>query len=195
MLRSMPALRFLVGLLLAWAPLAMAAPRPVTQAEQAAAHYREGQRAYSEDRFEDALRDFQLGYALAPRPEFLINFAQVHRRLGRLGDAAIDCERYLASVPASPMAEEVARLLAAIREEQALTLRTPPPPAVEMPIKKPIAPEIIVATSPPSHPHRRALIGGRVAGGAVIVGVAVTLGIVLSRGNGYPDAPLRGDFR
>jgi tetratricopeptide (TPR) repeat protein len=162
-----------------------------TQAEQAAAHYQLGEHAYADGRFADALSEFQLGYALAPRPEFLINFAQVHRKLGRLGDAGIDCERYLATGPSPARAADVQRLLAAIREEEATALRLPPAPAAP-------SPEVAVVAAPapsPRRPRRGALIGGLVAGGVVLAGVAITLGVVLSRGPSYPGAHASGDFR
>jgi hypothetical protein len=185
-----------------------AAPKVSPQAEQAAAHYEAGQRAYAESRWEDALREFQLGYALAPRPEFLINFAQVHRKLGRLGDATLDCERYLAAAPNSPMAAEVTRLLGVMREEHAAQLRGEgggverPTAPLEAPASVPRAVVPATPTVAPTlaeaKPRRRraALIGGLVAGGVVLAGVAITLGVVFgTRGNHYPDAQLQGDFR
>ena len=191
----------LLWLLLPCVALASPSPPAPTQADQAAAHYHAGQQAYGAERWADALREFQLGYALAPRPEFLINFAQVHRKLGRLGDAAIDCERYLAAAPTSAMAGEVSRLLTAIREEQAAQLRGPPEPA-SPPLRVepvPAAPSLDTraAVPAPARPHRRraALIGGLVAGGVVVLGLSIGLGVGLTRGNSYPDAALRGDFR
>lgn len=198
-----------LGLWLALVGALPAAPRVGGQAEQAALHYQAGQKAYGEERWTEALREFQLGYALAPRPEFLINFAQVHRKLGRLGDAAIDCERYLAAAPSSAMATEVTRLLAVIREEQAAQLRgvpEPVPDAVTPPSgTNTTAPPVPAATAllvepgavthRPTRRGRAGLIGGLVAGGVVVLGVAITLGVVLTRGDRYPDAPLRGDFR
>src|SRR3954462_2163490 len=92
---------------------AIAAP---SQEEQARDHFAAGQREYQMGRYSEALHQFELGYALSPRPEFLINFAQVYRKLGDYDRAIAECERYLATAPPSSMAAEAERLLARVRE-------------------------------------------------------------------------------
>jgi tetratricopeptide (TPR) repeat protein len=103
---------------LAWTGLAAAAP-PDGREAQARRHFSEGQAHYQAGRYPEALAAFQLGYALSPRPEFLINFAQVYRKLGQHERALVECERFLATAPPAPLAEQARRLAATLREEQA----------------------------------------------------------------------------
>ena len=96
---------------------------------QARAHFVAGQQAYAAGRWEEALRQFELGYALSPRPEFLINFAQAHRKLGQYDRAIVECERFLSTSPPPDVRASAERLLASLREEQAehALVHAPPP--------------------------------------------------------------------
>jgi len=96
-----------------------AADEAPTREEQARAHFTAGQIEYRAGRYGAALEHFKVGYALSPRPEFLINFAQTYRKLGEYERAIVECERYLATAPPAELAEEARRLAANIREEQA----------------------------------------------------------------------------
>ncbi|HZS40250.1 MAG TPA: tetratricopeptide repeat protein [Polyangia bacterium] len=175
------------------------------QVDEARAHFREGQRAYSEGRFADALREFEAGYALSPRPEFLLNFAQTERKLGRVDEAIDQCQRFLAAAPDSPLAPEARRLLQTLREERALA----PPPAAP-PTVNPLAPpsaavapgaaaESVMATRAP--PARREaprrtwiwITAGAVAVVAIALGVGLGVGLSSPR-DAYPASPLVVSF-
>src|SRR5258706_15667550 len=95
-----PACRGLVVVLLWAAPGRARAEEPVDvewQNVAAKAHFAVGEAAYNEKRYEDALREFQEGYRLSPRPTFLISLAQVNRKLGRRTEAIAHFRAFLAA--------------------------------------------------------------------------------------------------
>ena len=96
-----------------------AAPPTPSQEELARSHFVAGEEEYARGRWREALHEFQLGYALSPRPEFLINFAQVYRKLGDYDAAARECQRYLATAPPPDLAAQARRLV----ERSAATAR------------------------------------------------------------------------
>src|SRR3954451_12635395 len=104
---------------LAWLlMLSTALAAPPSQEDQARAHFVAGQGDYAAGRYQEALHEFEVCYGLAPRPEFLINFAQTERKLCRHQSAVVHIEQYLATGPAPALAEEAKRLLSVVREEQ-----------------------------------------------------------------------------
>lgn len=108
----------------------VAAPARADSGEdQARAHFRAGQAAYARGEWRVALDEFRVGYALSPRPEFLLNFAQSYRKLGEYERAIVECERFVATAPPEPLATQARQLLAQLREEQARARsdETPPP--------------------------------------------------------------------
>src|SRR6185437_13885876 len=70
-----------------------------SQEELARTHFVAGEEEYARGRWREALKEFEAGYALSPRPEFLINFAQAHRKLGEYDAAERECRQYLATAP------------------------------------------------------------------------------------------------
>jgi hypothetical protein len=88
---------------------ARAAPSPADKQarrafQSAEAHFRAG-------RFADALADYQAGYEQSPRPGFLINIAQCHRRLGDLHKARATYQKFVMVAPDSPHVPEVKTLI------------------------------------------------------------------------------------
>jgi tetratricopeptide (TPR) repeat protein len=77
------------------------APDPATARifAQARVHFDAGTDHYAAGRYEDAIRSFQAGYSLVPRPNFLVNIGQAYRKLGDLVRAK---EAYVAYVRALP---------------------------------------------------------------------------------------------
>jgi tetratricopeptide (TPR) repeat protein len=79
------------------------APRPVAGAElteeakaQAREKFNDGNAAYEQGNFRQALTAFEAAYQLAPLPGFLFNVAQCHRQLGNYARAASSYRRFLA---------------------------------------------------------------------------------------------------
>ncbi|HEX9103874.1 MAG TPA: hypothetical protein VF997_16800 [Polyangia bacterium] len=171
----------LIVLLLALAAATSARATP-SQEELARSHFVAGEEEYARGRWHEALHEFQLGYALSPRPEFLINFAQVYRRLGDYDAATRECQRYLATAPPSDLAAQAQRLLEQIREEQA---KAPPPPAPPPPPLPKTAtppavatPAILASPSPPPPKKKRTWIAPVVVSSVLVVAAAVTIGLV-----------------
>jgi tetratricopeptide (TPR) repeat protein len=169
--------------MLAAAAVARAAP---SQEELARSHFVAGEEEYARGRWREALHEFQLGYALSPRPEFLINFAQVYRKLGDYEAAGRECQRYLATAPPADLAAQAQRLCDQIKEEQAKA----PPPVAPAPPPKPVTPApvvvapapavtapAIVATPPPPK-KRRTWIAPVVVSCVLVAAAAVTIGVV-----------------
>jgi tetratricopeptide (TPR) repeat protein len=78
------------------------APRPAVAAElteeaqaQAREKFNDGNAAYEQGNFRQALEAFEAAYQLAPLPGFLFNVAQCHRQLGNYARAASSYRRFL----------------------------------------------------------------------------------------------------
>jgi hypothetical protein len=190
--------RFMLVLVLA-ASTARATP---SQEELARSHFVAGEQEYARGRWQEALHEFQLGYSLSPRPEFLINFAQVYRRLGDYDAAARECQKYLATAPPPELAAQAQRLLEQIKEEQA---HAPPPPSPTPPQQQAVAPPAavtapaIVASPPPPPPKKkRTWIAPVVVSCVLVAAAAVTIGVVFGvpPRDTFKSAPLGTvDFR
>ncbi len=94
-----------------------AAPRRVDAAsrnsdsattQRARRHYRQGKRAFEAKRYSVALKEFEVGYAIVPRPGFLLNMGHAARRMGDLRRARDYYLKYLESDP--PAAERRATI-------------------------------------------------------------------------------------
>jgi hypothetical protein len=163
---------------------------PPSQEDQARAHFLAGQGDYAAGRYVEALLEFEVGYALAPRPEFLINFAQTDRKLGRYQSAAVHIEQYLATGPAPALAEEARRLLAVVREEEAQVAPSPAPLV--------LAPVVVAAPAPkPPKSKSRAWIWGVVVPIVAVVAAGIVTAAVLAEPDtSWPSATLgRYSFR
>lgn len=93
----------------AGAPHAGPADAAAPMGVEAKSHYERGLTLYAERAFDAAVQEFQWGYAIEPRREFLFAEAQAQRLAGRCDRALPLYERFLASGP-SPLQTEAARL-------------------------------------------------------------------------------------
>jgi tetratricopeptide (TPR) repeat protein len=188
-----------------------------SQEELARSHFVAGEAEYARGRWREALREFEIGYALSPRPEFLINFAQVRRKLGEYDAAERECRRYLATAPPPELAAQAQRLLQQIEDERARAPVPPPPSptptptpmtnATPAPMTNATPPPTTNATQlatqlsaapPPPKRRSRAWIAPVVVAGVLVVGGAITLGLVfgLPAHDTFKAAPLGTvDFR
>ncbi len=195
-------------------PAAARAETP-SQEELARSHFVAGEEEYARGRWREALHEFELGYALSPRPEFLINFAQVYRKLGDFDAAERECERYLATAPPPELAQQAERLLLQIRDERKhAPPATPSPPPVASSPSSTVPPQtkivqthneivrtqnqIVQTHNEAPQPRRRRWVVPVVVGSVLVVGAAVTLGLVfgLDKRDTFKPAPLGTvDFR
>ena len=106
--------------------------------------YEQGQDAYDELRYDDALAAWQRSYALSKLPALLFNIAQAQRLRGKPGDctrATANYRKFIAALPKSserPTAEGFIAELAPCVEREAKT-PAPVPPAVVRDDRTPVA--------------------------------------------------------
>jgi tetratricopeptide (TPR) repeat protein len=130
---------------LALAALAYAEPdAPALRTSAARALFQAGKSAYEAGHFEEALHEFNEGYRLSPRPEFLLNIAQTYNKLGRADEAMKFYEDFLAADPESPFAPTARANLATLKRQ-----RTGTPPAVTPEPARTPAPRALVTAPPP----------------------------------------------
>jgi hypothetical protein len=198
----------LVGGIVAVSVPLRAEPRRSSATEKAArTHLATADRAFQKGDYADALGQLQSAYAIDPRPEYLIVFAQVYRAMGDPQRAINACELYLSTAPQGPRAHEARGLAAAARAELAKkpaaaeppaapppTAETSPPPehASAPPPPAPPGPSEPVApvAPPPAPPQHRRRVGVWLGVGAVtvtVVGVALGLGLGLGLPRGGPQ--------
>ena len=112
--------------------------------EQARAHFEAGNQHYAAGRYLESIREFQAGYALVPRPNFLVNLGQAYRKLGDLNRAKESYVAYVRALPQnSALRDQALQVLAEI-EVQLLQEQKPgtsgPPldePRVDAPVITP----------------------------------------------------------
>jgi hypothetical protein len=141
---------------------------------QAKVHYRAGKTHFDLKNYSEAIREFAAGYALSPKPEFLINLAQAYKRNGEAQKALEMFERYLERAPADAAerrsAEEV---LGELRK--AVAAQQPPPDA---PVREP-PPPVATAPSPGVVLVQEPSKGVSPLAWAIPLGVAVVAGAVV----------------
>ena len=119
------------------APVALAAEADDVQ--RAREHHKAGDQAFKDGRYLDAYKEWEAGYALSPRPLFLVNMAHAERRRGELKNARTLYRKYLLMEPQSKLRTEVESVLAEI--DAALA---------EVPEAAPTSPSEPAAVTPPA---------------------------------------------
>ena len=100
---------------------------------KAQAHIERAEAAHAEGRFEEALSELTLAYALDPDPQLLFAIGQIHVKLGHCPEAITFYERFLATKPS--------REEAAVVRQAITTCKDAPPPPVERPKPDPPVPD------------------------------------------------------
>jgi tetratricopeptide (TPR) repeat protein len=175
--------------------------------EDAKTLFTRGRTQYALGHFKEAAELFEKAFELKQDPAILYNAAQAHRLAGDKKQALVLYQNYIRLFGEMENHEEVERriveLKAAIEAEQKANTNPPtgllgdksneaPPPAVAPPPTEPTpAPTPVVAQPAPEKPRpKRAWIWGVVAGGVVVVGAAVALGVVFGTTHKDPAATL-----
>jgi tetratricopeptide (TPR) repeat protein len=176
--------------------------RETAETRQARDHFRRGKEAYAQGRFEDAYREFELGYRLSDRPLFLLNMGHARRRAGALPEARLLYRRFLELQPDSPYRSEVEGILREMDAAAPSPAPTPaPPPAAVVPVTPPPvavappvapppapAPALVIPPREPAaepRPASRSWLLWAGAGGAVAAAVVVGLVAAASGGDSY----------
>jgi tetratricopeptide (TPR) repeat protein len=153
----------LVAVALAAAP---AAADPPADAARSRELYQLGRQRFEAGDLERAIDAFQQGYALDPRPEFLLNLAQSYRALGRRAEAIAHLERFIAAAPDHPLRPAAEKTLAELRREEAAA-RAEARPLPLVPVQK---------SAPPAPERRRSRVWiWAAAGAAVVLGGAAAI--------------------
>ena len=160
--RSGAAIALLIAACFSVAALSPATARGADKGDvrKAREHFRVGEQAFKEGRYQDAYREWQAGYELSPRALFLLNMAHAERRRGDLPNARVLYRRYLLMEPDSKLRGEVEQVLKEI--DAVLPAQDGPgtgadqrPPAVAPGSESAIEPPPAVAGPPPSRPCPR----------------------------------------
>jgi len=172
--------------------------------EDAKSLFTRGRAQYALGHFKEAADLFEKAFELKQDPAILYNAAQAHRLAGDKKQALVLYQNYLRLFGEMENAAEVERriteLKAAIEAEQKANTNPPtgllgdkteaPPPAVTPTPTEP-APAAVVTQPAPEKPRpKRAWIWGVVAGGVVLVGGAIALGVVFGTTHKDPAATL-----
>ncbi len=191
-------------LVLAWWSAAQGAPArgsvDEARVQAARSHFELGRVLFKESKFEEALREFEAGYALVPQPRFLLNMGQAYRSLKQPDRAVEMYEKFLSLVPADdPDRGTVNELLAVVRAEAAKMppKPAPPPPVVPPPTVVQPEPQISLKDSDRGSPaggepkrsfaRRNWWIFPVV--GVVVAGAAIGLGVGLTQSGGGCHGP------
>jgi tetratricopeptide (TPR) repeat protein len=144
--------------------------------QRARARFEAGDGLFKIGNYQDAIREFAAGYALSPRPAFLINLAQAYRKLDNPAKARELLQRFLVEAPRNdPQRPRVVALIADL--DRAIV--TAPPP-VE-PVRA--APIVTVSATPPGEPRpasRRVGLWVGISAAIVVVAGAVALALALT---------------
>jgi tetratricopeptide (TPR) repeat protein len=172
----------LVLSLVLWATPGLAQPTLDPDSEVARNHYNNGSSYYDSGDYVAALKEFEAGRALAPKPAFDFNIARCHDRLGHWAEAASEYEHYLAADPDAPDSAELRVRIdllkrRAAEEPSASTGPSPPP--------------LALVTPPPKRLVRYSIAFGAVT---LALGVAGT-GTYLSEWSDYTTARQRCDHK
>ncbi len=135
---------------------ASANARPETPA-RGKAHLERGLQLYRDGMYQQAIAEFESGYAALPRPAFLLNIAQAYRKLNQLERARNYYQQFALkttrSDPARAQALAIAdKIDAQLRAQAAEAAHSPQPPAREPEAAPPAtatAPSI-ATTAPPA---------------------------------------------
>jgi tetratricopeptide (TPR) repeat protein len=101
----------------------------------AAEHVRKASEALRARRYDEAMAEFEAGYAIVPKPGFVLNMGHVQREAGNLARARDLYKRYLELEPGSLQRAELEKSIADIDKE----LAAHSPTAADQPATKPPA--------------------------------------------------------
>ena len=93
-------------------------------------HWKAGQDLYQQKRFLEAAREFEAGYAVAPRPLFLMNIGHAYRRANELVRAKQAYEALLRLQPDLPQRPEVEEYIKSINDALQASDTSPPDPFI-----------------------------------------------------------------
>lgn len=193
----------LVIVLLAAMAVKAEAADPGCGGRVAKAQFELGQAHNKLGNYQQAMADFEAGYACVPLPLFLYDIAQMARLSGQRAKALEFYRRYLAAEPNARERVYVQRSIGVLSKAHATDAPPPPsprappliaptappptavvaPPPAVVPPSPPVVAPLLVVTPPPPAPekpsHKGRWIALGVIGGVLVIGGAVTAGVLL----------------
>jgi tetratricopeptide (TPR) repeat protein len=169
----------LAALLVPW----RARGEPEDVMARAKTHFEAGRALYQLGNYDEAVREFTAGHTLVPRPQFLLNLGQCHRKLGDLESARAMYRRFLGEVPVDdPQRAEAEEVLAVIERGLAEEPRSGRhgAPARGQATSPPDQDDDLQALAVKSTPPRKPFIKRHwwiIPTSAVVVGLGVGLGV------------------
>jgi tetratricopeptide (TPR) repeat protein len=174
---------------------------------EAQRRFEAGMASFHLEEYDKAIEEWQAGYRVKPAPQFLYNIAQAYRLSKRPEKALSFYQKYLKLDPKAANRAEVERHIAALTtivESQKQAAERPSTQPMPLTQKSESASPATTTTEAPSNGtsassgstrgdltasapardkpvYKKAWFWGVVAGGAVVVAGAVTLGVLLSR--------------
>jgi tetratricopeptide (TPR) repeat protein len=142
--------------------------------DEARGHYQRGVAQYELDHYEQAIAEFEAGFAASPEPAFLFNLAIVHGKLGHKELAIRFYRKYLDHDLPEAEAKRIQDTIDGLERE---LLHPSPAPVAVAPSPAPAA-EVVAQAAPPPKKRRVWPIAVGVAAGAaavVIIGLSVGL--------------------
>jgi len=144
-------------LVVATSPLALAEdvppPDPGEAELKARDLYAQGEAAFKAGRYDDALTEFEAGFAAVPRAGFVLNIGHVYRKIGKLRNARSAYKKYLLMEPDSKFRDNVLAVIAEIdsalaeedraespAESPARSIALAPPPTAPAPALLAVSP-------------------------------------------------------
>jgi len=195
--------------------LALAAAAPAhaedERVPEAQRHFEAGMAHFHLEEYDPAIDEWEKGYRIKPAPQFLYNIAQAYRLSRRPEKALTFYQKYLRLDPKARNRAECERHIAALTpivEQQRRASEQPstqpltsmdsspqPPPtgstsATPPPTQPaPAGTDLTASARPADKPvYKKGWFWGVVAGGAVVVAGAVTLGVVLGSGGSHENS-------
>jgi tetratricopeptide (TPR) repeat protein len=137
-----------------------------------------GIRLFKEGNYDGAVQAFTAAYVLSPKPMFLFNIAQAHRKAGRPQEALLSYQLFLRKAPETPLRAETEAYIELVRTQ--LQAR-PPEPAKPPPAVTPLlaAPAAVPSKAEARVPLYRRAWTWIVVGAAVAVTTGVAVGVYL----------------
>ena len=171
---------------------------------QAQRRFEAGMADYHLEDYDKAIAEWEAGYRIKQAPQFLYNIAQAYRMSKRPDRALSFYQKYLHFAPNAGNRPEVERHIAELtrvvesQKQAAARPSTQPMPLGETAAPTPAAAQptetsgALTASAPPRERpvYKKAWFWGVLAGGAVLVAGAVTLGVLLGRGDGEQALPV-----
>lgn len=131
--------------------------------------------------YDGAIQAFTAAYVISPKPMFLFNIAQAHRKVGRPREALLHYQLFLRKAPDTPLRPETEAYIELVRAQLAAAQPPQLPPPQQLPPQQQLPPPpLLSAQETPAAPplYKRPWLWGTL-GAVVAIGTGVAVGVYL----------------